>query len=155
MKSNFLGSSVELLESRIAPAIIIHGNTATYTDVDGDLVTIKTSAHDFTGSSFVALNTGMIGSFQLQQLETISLSGTSQAGASITVTAKPQMINGVRMGDGLANIGFISASGFDLGTVTVHGDLAKIAVGDSDPAKPALKALNVQSMGRFGTSTEQ
>ena len=153
MKTDILGNFVELLEPRIAPAIVIQGNTATYTDVDGDLVTIKTSAHDFTGSSFVALNVGMIGSFQLQQLETMSLSGSSQAHANFTITAKPQMINGVRMGDGLANIGFINAPGLDLGTVTIHGDLAKIVVGDSDPAKPAVKALNVQSMGRFGTST--
>ncbi len=152
MKTKLFGSSVELLESRIAPAILIAGNTATYTDVDGDLVTIKTSAHDFSGSSFVAQTVGMIGGFQLQQLEMINLS-TSQAHANITITAKPQIINGVRMGDGLANIGFIDASGIDLGTVTVHGDLAKIVAGDSDPAKPAVKALNVQSMGRFGTST--
>src|SRR2546421_11916222 len=39
---------LEPLEDRIAPATLIGHNTVTYTDIDGDLVTLKTSAPIFT-----------------------------------------------------------------------------------------------------------
>src|SRR5262245_7455549 len=57
-------------------------------------------------------------------------------------------------GDGLVNIGRIDATGRDLGTVTVRGDLGVIDAGDGDPATPALKRLKVRSMGRYGLATQ-
>ena len=50
--------------------------------------------------------------------------------------------------------GYIDASGIDLGNVTIKGDLASIFCGNGNAADgPALKTLNVRSMGRFGTAT--
>src|SRR6185436_12115120 len=71
-------------------------------------------------------------------------------GANVSITATRDPAAG---GDGTVNVGYIQATGFDLGTVFVEGDLGVIDAGD--PAKPAsaLKGLTVHSLGVLGTST--
>ena len=72
---------IEPLESRIAPAQLL----TPFTDVDGDLVTITLSK--FGNVSLVRHDAG-IG----RQLDTIDLNGdTDYTGASIMITAKPQI----------------------------------------------------------------
>jgi hypothetical protein len=134
--------SIEILESRIAPATLV-----TYTDIDGDLVKITASAGTLD-SSLLALSSGdpnIPG-----QLKALELGIPDFAGANITftVTKKPG-------GDGFADVGYIHASGTDLGNVTVKGDLGKIVSGNGDDADgPSLKTLSVRSLGRLGLSTQ-
>src|SRR5262245_27585036 len=103
---------IEPLESRIAPSGI------TYTDVDGDKVTVTLSKGTFI--YFADTPTGGFG----KQITNITINGVDSMGANLTVTATPQLINGVLRGDGHAAIGFIDATtsgGINLGAVTIDG----------------------------------
>jgi hypothetical protein len=125
---------IEPLESRIAPATIL-----TFQDIDLDEVKLI-SNKPLTASITFAAN-GNPGE--------ILISGAGMDGADITTVVTPSSV-----GDGLVNIGRIVASGLDLGTVTVKGDLGKIVSGNASNPLPGLKALKVQSMGLFGTDTQ-
>jgi hypothetical protein len=130
--------NIESLESRIAPAAFV-----TYTDIDGDLVKVTTSAGPLDLGDLTIVGTVAGG-----QLRSLNLTDAGFAGANITftVTQKPG-------GDGLAHVGIINATGVDLGNVTVKGDLGAIDVGNAAAAPPALKILSARSMGSFGTAT--
>jgi hypothetical protein len=149
---------IEPLESRIAPALVpaLNGLSATYTDVDGDLVTIKFSkpiSNDI-GYGIVALGP-FAESQQLQLLDFSALPVDATAGVNITITAKQQDADGdgFKDGDGKVNVGEIRSQFGNLGTVSIAGDLARIIARTNDPAIPALKSLTVQSMGEFGLET--
>ena len=122
--------------------IVTGGKSATFTDVDGDIVTVKTTAGTFTPASFGGIQKGVIGGGQLQKL---TLDATF-AGASITVTAKPSILGG----NGFVNVGEIDADGTDLGKVTIGGELQDLEVGDSNDTRIALGSLTVQSLGTLG-----
>src|SRR5262245_29682980 len=94
--------STERLESRETPASML-----AYTDVDGDQVKITSSAGTLDNSNVSLVQAG-VGRY----CDGLTLAAAF-AGADITfkVTKSPD-------GDGLANVGFIDASGFDLGNVT-------------------------------------
>jgi hypothetical protein len=145
--------SIEPLESRIAPATLVNPTTVSYTDLDGDAVTVKVSAGTFifTGPNgggsnsltFTAANAG-----GGQQLKQIFLQSADFSGANLTVSVvkKPG-------GDGLANVGEI-ITGRDLGAVSINGDLGDILCGDAiTDTGFGLKSLTVRSMGRFFGST--
>lgn len=132
---------IEPLESRIAPAAI------TFTDIDGDLVTISSSK-----GTVDQLKTATGGPTGLDdhQLQTLDLSATADFdGAIISITATPK--DG--KGDGFVNVGRINATGRVLGSVRVDGDLGVIDVGNTATNAFALQTLTVHSMGLFGTST--
>ena len=121
-------STIEPLESRIAPAVIF-----TFTDVDGDTVKLSSDkALTATGTAAEIVLSG---------------AGLDGAGLSTAVTRAAG-------GDGFVNIGRIVATGLDLGFVSVKGDLGKIVCGNAASPLPALKSLAVRSMGLFGTSTQ-
>ncbi|MGC3992071.1 MAG: hypothetical protein QM796_20735 [Chthoniobacteraceae bacterium] len=120
---------IELLENRIAPASLY-----TYTDVDGDQVTIKASKGNLQAVGVVNLSAG--------QLQLLDLTDASFTGADITF--KVTKVSG---GDGLANVGYINASGHTLGKVVVAGDLGQINAGNNDGHGTAIQLLSVQSMG--------
>lgn len=150
---------VEALETRLVPAMFVNATTVTYQDIDGDDVTIHTSRAIFTQTN-VNNNTVLVfsgpstGNNSPQQLEEINLTGFTPAsirGMTLSVTAVRDAITG---GDGFANVGYINAAGIDLGATTIKGDLGRIDVGDSSTATTALTSLTVQSMGRYGTSTQ-
>lgn len=125
---------IEALEARIAPAAFV-----SFTDVDGDQVElVSDKALGGTVAFTAALNPAEI-----------LVSGAGLDGAGITTVVKR-----AAGGDGFVNIGRIVATGLDLGVVTVKGDLGKIVCGNVASALPALKALNVRSMGVFGTETQ-
>src|SRR5262245_56852478 len=112
--------TIEPLELRIAPATLVNPTTVTYTDVDGDLVTVKISkgafqdpAHPLFGTDdFTFMNIG-VG----EQLQIVNLSddGSDFQGANLTITA----VRGPMGGDGRANVGHLNSAGRDLGVVTV------------------------------------
>jgi thioredoxin reductase len=83
---------LEILESRDMPSVVIvNPTTATYTDVDGDHVTLKVSTGTLTTTLFTTLATG-----KGDQLQAIDLSGGFD-GASLTISVAK-----VAGGDGLA-----------------------------------------------------
>ncbi len=143
--------NIEPLESRIAPAAVFK-----FTDVDGDAVTIATSKG--TNADLAAIVTVVDEGLGKEAWRIdFSLNATVFAGTNVTVTAKRTAAGG----DGLANVGYIDAStdgggtALDLGTITIRGDLGQIDAGDASTGTPAVKGLNVQSMGEFGVSTQQ
>ncbi len=129
---------IEPLETRIAPASFV-----TYTDIDGDLVKVTTSAGPLDLNDLTIVPIGVGG-----QLRSLTITDAGFAGANIIFT-----VTKVATGDGLAHVGSINATGVDLGNVTVKGDLGAIDVGDLNFATPALKTLCARSMGSFGTAT--
>jgi len=143
--------NIEPLESRIAPAIVFN-----FTDVDGDAVTINISKGNPGDATFTTTAAGPLGGVQLREID---FNGNQVfKGANITVTARPQDVNGdlVKDGDGLVNVGFIDASlngGIDLGAVKIPGDLGQLLCGDATTPESGLKSLIVGSLGRFGTAT--
>jgi hypothetical protein len=136
------------LESRVVPAGF---NDFAFTNVDGSLVRVHLSRPLLTSaneSSIFTLDNQGLG----QQLEEINLTslGTSANGLSLSVTAVP----GTLGGDGFVNVGFIDATGINLGAITIHGDLGAIDAGSQSKPATAITALTVQSMGEFSTSTQ-
>ena len=61
---------------------------------------------------------------------------------------------GVVAGDRLAHVGYINATGIDLGKVQVKGDLGQIDAGDDLTPNPGLLNLSAQSIGRSGLFTQ-
>ena len=140
-------SDLEPLEARIAPALLINMVTqmsATWIDVDGDLVTLKVNKPildmgDFTEDSPKGLG---------EIISSLNFADDATNGLDITITAKPQdLINadGIKEGDGRVDLGQIDSAGFDLGKVSIAGDLAKVVAGSG--AGVALKSLTVASLG--------
>ena len=116
----------------------------TFTDVDGDAVTVTTS---------LGTNALLASAVQLKSIGTGSqLTGISLKNPAFTGTTL-SIIAAAKGGDGLVNVGKIDASGRDLGGVTVAGDLAAIVAGDANMATPGLTSLHVRSLGRMGLST--
>ncbi len=128
----------------------LDAKTVTFTDIDGDLVTVKSSIGAFAGdgSEFIGVETGANSAGVLQQLKL----GPAFKGANLTITAKPT-VNG---GNGFVNLGFLDAIGVDLGTVSIAGDLGRIGAGTvgGDVHVPVVKSLTVQSFGLLGTATQ-
>jgi autotransporter-associated beta strand protein len=121
-------------------AIASNGKSATFTDVDGDLVTVKIAGKtaSLTASDFTF---GFSGSNHPRLLQ-LALD-LADAGANLTITSKRTALGG----DGFADVGYLDAVGVALGTVTVDGDLGRI---DAD----AVKALTVQSLGALGVTSQ-
>jgi hypothetical protein len=145
----------ELLEERLAPATLVNPMMVRFTDVDGDRAIVAVSGGMLTLDNFTFVAAG-----KGEQLQTIRLAdeieeGLQSAGADFN---GKYLLVGVthraRGGDGLVNVGFIDALGIDLGRVRVAGDLGRIVVGDFNGSTPALEQLDVNSLGRFGLSTQ-
>ena len=142
--------SLELLESRIAPATLT-GQVLTYTDADGDAVTITISKGALLPTMFV-FDTGTVDGDntahqQLQQMSLTSAAGVDDADITMKVTRAGG-------GDGFAAVGKIIALGHDLGKITIKGDLGDLDCGSGTIGTPAVKTLTVQSLGDYGTSTQ-
>jgi hypothetical protein len=114
---------------------VVDGKTTTFTDADGDKVTVKVSKGDLSAANFIFAPDGT--------LQEINLNGDSRfSGANITITAKA-----VGNGDGVVNVGFLNAANLDLGKVKISGNLGLIIAGDGDAKKGAIKSLTVGSLG--------
>jgi hypothetical protein len=122
-------------------------HSATFTDVDGELVAIKVSKGTLKVEDFTIVPSGLGA-----QLALIDIRGKTEfAGANLSVRSKA--VNGVA-GDGLANVGYLNAAGIDLGKIVVIGDLGRIDAGDGDAAKPAVGSLNIANLGTHGLLTQ-
>lgn len=155
---------IEPLEDRIAPASLVGPNTVIYTDADGDSVTLKISKPLFTSAAVAnsvltyssgpdAVGTGTGAHEQLQLIDLTKLGGNT-AGLSVSVAVShPAAVGAGAGGDGHADIGYINATGIDLGVIRVAGDLGRIDAGNTDTA-PALRALGVLSIGTKGLTTQ-
>lgn len=146
-------SSLEPLESRIAPAAVLptisaDGHRATWTDVDGDKVTlvITKGTLEADGSNFdmeAGPNQGAI-------LQKLDLSASEFKGTAVTITAVRDKVAG---GNNAVDIGFLDAHDNSLGAVKINGDLAKIVAGLPSPTAKLPKAvasLSVFSLGQYG-----
>ncbi len=153
MPTPFL-SRIEPLEARIAPAAVF-----TYIDVDGDLVTIKTSKGNNNQLADIVVpflsSEGVPNGQELQQID-FSMNAAVFKGTDLSVTAVRS--NGA--GDGRVNVGYIDATSpddgasLDLGNVKISGDLGRIVAGDDTATTPGVKSLTVGSVGRYGTDTQ-
>lgn len=132
--------------------ILSGGRSATFTDVDGDLVTVTVTKGELTQDSFVLQPAGSFGGAQLQALYL----DDSFQGSNVTISAKRRDANsdGILDGDGFVNVGMIDAFEVDLKNVTVRGDLGKIDAGDTVYGTAGIASLSVHSLGRFDESTQ-
>lgn len=138
-------TGVRSLAAALPDVTIANSKTATYIDADGDRVTIKVSKGTLTIDNFLlGAVAGGRGS-----LTGITLAGPDFDDANLTVSVKK-----AGGGDGFAHIGFITATGTDLGIVSIKGDLGRIAAGDAVASTPGLAALKVQSLGALGLITQ-
>lgn len=123
--------SLEILEQRIAPAA-----TYTYINPAGGSVKITTSKGtdaDLAGTlTFIPTTIG-------QALHTIDLT-------SHPIFRGTDLLFEVT-GAGTADVVLIDAHGFDLGQVTVPGDVGKILAGDANLSTPGAKSLHIGSLG--------
>ena len=147
---------IEALEARIAPAslggsatevTLVSDHVATFTDADGDIVKIKVSKGTLDQSDFVLVAAGS--GADLRKINFSDDNGEF-AGADLKITAKRDLFSG----NGFVNVGFIDSTGADLGKVSIKGDLGRINAGQPNSSKPAVKSLNVQSMGALGLATQ-
>lgn len=132
-------TSFELLESRIAPAAVF-----TFTDVDGDQVTIKTSRG--TNADLAAAAHVVGGQLQLLDLFSPKIGEFDHTDLTITATRGPA-------GDGQVNVGFIDAGALHLGNVRIDGDLGRLHAG-TGTGSVAIQSLTALSLGHFGTKTQ-
>lgn len=123
------------------------GKIATFTDVDGDLVKLTTTAGSWANAVFELVPRGDL--INGSQLASVKLDDSFE-GANITITARGSFTDG---GNGFVNVGLLDATDVDLGIVSVRGDLARIVAGDAARPAPAIKSLTVQSIGLLGDST--
>ena len=114
------------------PTVTISGDgtKATFVDVDGDKVTVKTTAGQFTATMFDLRAEG-----SGAQLEKLTLDG-SFAGATLSFKAEPVDLAGNKQ----VNVGAIDAAGVALGKVKVAGDLGQL-----DASK--VKLLSAKTLG--------
>ena len=163
-------SSLELLEPRIAPAsflvvrtnsttfadagglaslfnISTDGKTATYTDLDGDIVSVAVSKGRLRSENFIRTVQPGTGRIDVDLLDLTALGlGAKFQGANLTVNVTQS-----GGGDGFGDLAGINARGIDLGRVIVtNGDLGQIDVGDANTATPALQLLQTLEMGFYG-----
>ena len=138
---------IELLETRIAPAaVFVSASIGAYTDEDGDLVTVRFSRPGLDPSNIAAiLVTTPSGAGD--HLDKINLSGITAA-SGVDIVVKTRVAGN---GDGLANVGILDATGVDLGTVTIHGDLGQILAGNAATDTRAIRSLNLHTFGVAAT----
>ncbi len=121
--------------------------SATWLDVDGDLVTLKATKAVLDAADFQMLVDGPLGGQSLFSLN-LSDAGAAAKGVNLSFTAKYDGTN--KRGDGSVHIGFIDATGVDLGTAAIPGDLGRIAAGDAIFADGSVKSLTLGSWGVVG-----
>ncbi len=136
--------NIEPLEARIAPASV----SVAFTDIDGDKVKITATSAGAAPPLGLA-DLAFVGGGTSGQLAKLDLTALGFQGASIATS-----VIKVGVGDERVDIGFIDATGRDLGGVTVKGDLGQIDAGSNTAGTPAVKSLSVRSLGRLGLDSQ-
>ena len=167
-------AGIEPLEGRIAPATLVSATVVSFTDLDGDAVTITFSEPLFDPAKSIAENrlnevfkfsngTAAVNfeSAGPQQLQLIDLTRVQSVvvdgGLSNPASGTSVVVRAVKsaggLGDDLTNVGAIEAAGLPLGTVRIDGDLGQIDAGRPQ-SKVAIALLAVDTLGKFGASTQ-
>jgi len=143
-------STLEILEPRAAPATLT-GQVLTYTDLDGDHVSVTISKGTLLPADFTFNTGGVTGDNSTpQQLQLINLTSVADSDAA-NITVKVQ--KGPN-GDGLAPIGAIHFGSRTLGTVNIPGDLGDLDGGSGVSGVIAVKSITVKTIGRYGIATQ-
>jgi|GEM_PF-1043655 len=121
----------------IQPTFSADHKSATFHDVDGDLVTVKVTKGDLTTADF-----DLVGSNDHASFLSLKLPG-SFAGANVTISAKATLAGG----DGHVNLGTFDATGIDLGVVTIGGNVERFTAGDANAPALSVKSLTVDGLG--------
>gem|GEM_PF-5834563 len=130
------------------------------TDIDGDLVAIKTSKGTTDQLKAVVKTSGMNFTGTIQEIDFSTAQPVAGANPFIGTDLSVTVVKQGPKGDGRVNIGYIDASstngnlmgdgtGIALGNVKVGGDIGQIDVGLSSPTLQ-LKSLTAQSIGAWG-----
>jgi hypothetical protein len=151
-------AAVELLEDRIAPALLLNPRTVVFRDLDDRLAEIKLSQPLFNAATIESVLTFDAGSVDgndtsPQQLQEINFSGLPVKTAhplSISVFVLPAHSSK----QAFVDVGFVDAPGIDLGKVDIHGDLGAIVAGTGTSNDTALSRLLVHSMGALGVASQ-
>ncbi len=111
-----------------------------FTDVDGDVayVFFNAKVDPQTLLTFEAAGDG----YRLAEMDLTSLPAKVTKKLEVTVIADDG-----GPGDGLVNVGVIDATERDVRSIFVDGALGMIGVGDSNPGSPALRSLEIQTLG--------
>jgi hypothetical protein len=115
--------------------------TVTFTDVDGDSVTVKVSQGTLKPDNFKMSPAGTFHGGVFTELD-LSRDGVEFAGADVAIIAEP----GPSGGDGMVNLGFLNAGGIDFGKVTIDGNLGHAEAG-------AVIKLEASSLGTSDAPT--
>lgn len=122
----------------IDPVYSADGHTATFSDTDGDKVTVSVSKGDLHNADFDLISAdGTTASFLKLKLN------NTFDGSKLSIVAKPTAAGG----DGHVNLGFLDATGVDLGAVTVPGNVEHFTIGNAATPAAAVKSLTVGSLG--------
>ncbi len=132
------GSAFVIYGERPAITYAKNFRTATFTDSDGDLVTVRVNKGTLDDGNFELGTTGNLLRLNLAD------DGTEFAGADVSITAR-KVRGGT--GDGKVHVGAIDATGIDLRNVTVSGDLGQIDAGNADLLTSGIASLSVGSLG--------
>lgn len=133
---------IESLEARIAPAALI-----SFTEIDGDLITIKTNKGtngDLATAAGLENGATGVNGFSLRFIKSEGLADLF-AGTNVTITAKK-----LGDGNGRADKVVIDASDngendIDLGKVTIKGNIQQFDAGDANLQTLAVKKLTALS----------
>ena len=128
--------------------------TATWRDLDGDLVTLKVTKPVLTPAMFTFRYGTPIGAASKiagQLLESFDLTSAFFTAEKTGISIKAKRKDG--LGDGQVNVGAINATGMNLGAVSVSGDLGRINAGHQVNGT-GIKSLTLRSLGDFGTTTQ-
>ena len=165
-------SGIEPLEGRIAPAVLVNGHMLTYTDSDGDVVTVNFSKDIFDPATVSQAALDAVFKFTSGTAHTAATGDGPQQLQLLDLGAVPVKVVGSKLisrvkgvsfsitaertatGDGLVNIGAIRSGDNGLGDVTIAGDLGQIDAG-TGAVKTGIKMLSVQSIGKLGTTTQR
>ncbi len=125
---------------------ILSDHKATYTDTDGDLVTVTNTVGKLTAGLFTGVASG-----SGDQWQTLDLSGGGFDLSALTVTVVK-----AGGGDGFTSLGYLNSTGHPLGAVTIKGDLGRIDAGAEADAEtaPAVASLTLQTMAKSGLATQ-
>lgn len=125
---------ITILNDDEGPEISENQKTARWRDVDGDFITLTASKGILTTANFAMYpqGSGLL-------LGALFLDDPAASGVSISITAKGTGNKSIAMGG-------IIATGVDLGTIKVAGDISRIKAGSATSAL-AIAKLDVASIG--------
>lgn len=145
---------LEALESRRAPATLTaDGKSVAFQDIDGDSATVTFSR---PVPAAVPIDTVLVfdNGFRpgdnsvAQLLQRIDLTGLPD-GMSVSVKAT------TITADGRVDVGWVNATGKDVGTVNISGDLGRVTAGNANTKTPGLLALTAGSIGLRDLTTQE